>query len=150
MKPHYSQPRKTDVALATVFAIYGLACGLIGFGFYAFMQPRYMANPGVVAYRPFPGTLINHPPTNELTYHEPPLIASVQQSQDALDESTTGQQAQAENHNRDNSNACLRCKKPQETKSASTKNQQVGSTRGELSEEVYCAFGRLLASGFAC
>jgi hypothetical protein len=95
MKPHYSQPRKTDVALATVLAIYGLACGLIGFGFYAFMQPRYMANPGVVVYRPFPGTLINHPPTNELTYYEPQLTALVDQSQGALDEST-GQRDQTE------------------------------------------------------
>ena len=136
MKPHCLQPRKTDVALATVFAIYGLACGLIGFGFYTFMQPRYMANPGVVAYRPFPGTLINHPPTNELTYYEPQLTALVDQSQ------TLWTRVPA-NEIRLSSPRQLQClfslQKTGRDQICFEKTQRVGSTGGELSKEVYCA-----------
>jgi hypothetical protein len=95
MRTGYPQAEETTVAIATHLAFCALVCGLLVFGFYKLMQPTQRPNPGMAAYNPLPGTVINYPPATQFSY-EPqavPAAAADQPLGDTPDE-TTGRAVQ--------------------------------------------------------
>jgi hypothetical protein len=70
MRTRLPQTEETTVAIATLFAVCVLICGLLGFGFYKLMQPVQNPNPGLAAYNPPPSTVINYPPAAQLAYNQ--------------------------------------------------------------------------------
>jgi hypothetical protein len=66
MRTRYRQTEQTGAAIALRLLLCMSACGLFGLCFFALFEPRHIANPGLAAYKPFPGTVIKHPATTTI------------------------------------------------------------------------------------
>lgn len=59
-----------SAAVGIPLAVYMIALGLLAFWFHSLLQPQYVANPGLEAYKPPPATVIGYaPPTRLLAHH---------------------------------------------------------------------------------
>jgi hypothetical protein len=81
------QFEKTDVAIATYAAVFGLIFGLLAFGFYKLMEPTRRPNFGLLAYKPPSATVIAYPPEalSDVTRAVLPLAAGQPPDEPALE-----------------------------------------------------------------
>ena len=62
--------RIDGAAVGVPLAVYMLVLSLLAFWFHSLLQPQYVANPGLAAYKPPPGTVIGYaPPVRLLAHH---------------------------------------------------------------------------------
>jgi hypothetical protein len=96
MRNRYRQ--ETDglgVALAIHLSLYSLVLALFALWVYSLLQPKFVPNPGVAAYKPPPGTVISYDvPGRLLAQHgQPPQLADLPPTPEA--DETTGRSVQA-------------------------------------------------------
>src|SRR6266851_9581096 len=97
--PRYRQ--ETDgvgVALGIHLSIYSVVFVLFAMWLYSVLLPKQVANPGLAAYKPPPGTVISYElPTRLLAqYGQPPLLAELPPTPEA--DETTGRSVQTVEH----------------------------------------------------
>src|SRR5262245_54228997 len=62
--------RIDGASVGVPLALYMLVLGLLAFWFHSLLQPQYVANPGLAAYKPPPGTVMGEaPPVRLLAHH---------------------------------------------------------------------------------
>ena len=85
---------ETRIIIATYLAVCVFICGVLGWGFYQFMQPARYSNPGVAAYKAPPGLGITSLPKLPTDYERTvPTVASASDLEHTADE-TTGRATQ--------------------------------------------------------
>jgi hypothetical protein len=57
---HLPETNGLTAALIVYLSIYGLVFVLFAIFFYSLLQPKQVPNPGLAAYKPPPGTVINY------------------------------------------------------------------------------------------
>jgi hypothetical protein len=97
MRTAYPEKKKTEASIPLLLVACMLVCGVCGFGFYKMLQPQHIGNPGLAAYKPFPGTVIQDTGTTKtFTYAEAaPTEGTSEKPSDGTPDQTTGRPTQA-------------------------------------------------------
>jgi hypothetical protein len=90
-----SPPTKGNgAAIALYLAVCMVVAGLFGFGFYKMFVPRQIPNPGLIAYKPPPATVIPDVVTTKFAYGAPAAArGAAEETRGEMADETTGRAA---------------------------------------------------------
>jgi hypothetical protein len=91
MRARYPETGQSGAGLTLYLAFCMCVYGLLGFGFYQMLQPRYIANVGLAAYKAPVAAVRGYDPTERVVYIGRMLTEEA--SYDAFDETTVASEA---------------------------------------------------------